>query len=280
MKDFFRNNGGLILVIAVLLGLIIALTSALMGGFAHPLSNLVGIVTTPVRNGINAVVEWTEKRYEAAFRQSELEADYEQLKKDYAELEAKYREAQSDAEENERLRNLLGLKEKRRELHFESATVTAVVADNWDSALTISKGSDAGLEQGDCVVDEYGNLVGLIDTVGTNWSTVMTIVDSDLEMGGLIARTDTAGILEGSFELMGQGKLRLSYLPENSEFMAGDQVLTSGLSGLYPSGLVVGYIEEVRTDPSGMTRYAVVAPETDLTDLQQVFVITSFDIVE
>ena len=137
-----------------------------------------------------------------------------------------------------------------------------------------------GLEQGDCVVDEYGNLVGLIDQVGTNWSTVMTIVDSDLEMGGLIARTDTAGILEGSFELMGQGKLRLSYLPENSEFMAGDQVLTSGLSGLYPSDLVVGYIEEVRTDPSGMTRYAVVVPEADLSDLQQVFVITSFDIVE
>ena len=67
---------------------------------------------------------------------------------------------------------------------------------------------------------------------------------------------------------------------ENSEFMAGDQVLTSGRSGLYPSDLVVGYIEEVRTDPSGMTRYAVVAPETDRSDLQQVFVITSFDIVE
>ena len=113
-----------------------------------------------------------------------------------------------------------------------------------------------------------------------NWSQVMTVVDSDLEMGGLIARTDSAGILEGQFDLMGEGKLKLSYLPENSEFMAGDQVLTSGLSGIYPSGLVVGHVEEVLTDASGMTRYAVIVPETDLNSLEQVFVIKSFDIIE
>ena len=130
------------------------------------------------------------------------------------------------------------------------------------------------------MVDEYGNLVGIIDEVGVNWSQVMTVVDSDLEMGGLIARTDSAGILEGQFDLMGEGKLKLSYLPENSEFMAGDQVLTSGLSGAYPSGLVVGHVEEVLTDASGMTRYAVIVPETDLNALQQVFVIKSFDMIE
>ena len=144
----------------------------------------------------------------------------------------------------------------------------------------LSKGSSVGVEAGDCVVDEYGNLVGIIDEVGVNWSQVMTVVDSDLEMGGLIARTDSAGILEGQFDLMGEGKLKLSYLPENSEFMAGDQVLTSGLSGAYPSGLVVGHVEEVLTDASGMTRYAVIVPETDLNALQQVFVIKSFDMIE
>ena len=62
--------------------------------------------------------------------------------------------------------------------------------------------------------------------------------------------------------------------------MAGDQVLTSGLSGIYPSGLVVGHVEEVLTDASGMTRYAVIVPETDLNSLEQVFVIKSFDIIE
>ena len=280
MKDFMRNNGILILIIAVLLALIITVLSVIMTGFADPLTNLVGIVSTPFRNGINAVVNWTEEVYSDAFQQDALKADYEQLKKDYAKLQEELREAQQAKDENERLRNLLGLKERRRELNFEAATVTAYGADNWDSAITISKGTDAGVTAGNCVVDEYGNLVGVVETVGTNWSTVMTIVDSDMEMGGLIARTNDAAILEGDFDLMGQGKLKLSYLPETSELMAGDQVLTSGLSGMYPSGLVVGSIEEVRTDASGMNRYAVIGPETELNNLEQVFVVTSFDVVE
>lgn len=280
MKDFMRNNGILILVIAVLLALIITVLSVIMTGFADPLTNLVGIVSTPFRNGINAVVNWTEEAYSDAFEQDALKADYEQLKKDYAKLQEELREAQQAKDENERLRNLLGLKERRRELNFEAATVTAYGADNWDSTLTISKGTDAGIAAGNCVVDEYGNLVGVVETVGTNWSTVMTIVDSDMEMGGLIARTNDAAILEGDFDLMGQGKLKLSYLPETSELMAGDQVLTSGLSGMYPSGLVVGSIEEVRTDASGMNRYAGIVPETELNNLEQVFVVTSFDVVE
>lgn len=280
MKDFFRNNGLLILIIAVLLTLIIGVASALMGGVADPLSNLAGIITTPFRDGINHVVTWAEEQYEGVFRRNELQADYEDLKKKYAALEGELREAQQANDENARLRNLLGLRERRRDLELESATVTAYGASNWDSTLTISKGSSTGVEAGDCVIDEYGNLVGIIREVGVNWSNLITVVDSELEVGGLIARTDGAAILEGDFALMGQGKLKLSYLPENSELMAGDQVLTSGLSGTYPAGLVVGHIEEVRTEASGMTRYAVVAPETELNALKQVFVIKSFDIVE
>ena len=111
MKDFLRNNGVLILIIAVLLTLIVAVTSALMGGVADPLSNLVGIVTTPVRNGVNAVANWTEEQYQRLFLQDQMQAEYEQLKRDYAKLEEQLREAESDAEENERLRNLLGLRE-------------------------------------------------------------------------------------------------------------------------------------------------------------------------
>ena len=60
MNNFFRNNGILILIIAILLALITAVVSIFMGGIANPLANVVGIVSTPVRNGINAVVSWAE----------------------------------------------------------------------------------------------------------------------------------------------------------------------------------------------------------------------------
>ena len=99
-------------------------------------------------------------------------------------------------------------------------------------------------------------------------------------MGGQLSRTGGAAILEGDLALMGEGKLKLTYLPENSQLMSGDLVITSGRGGVYPSGLVAGHVEEVRTDASGMTDYAVIVPETDLDSLQQVFVIKDFNIVE
>ena len=279
MKDFFRHNGLLILIIAVLLALITLVTSVLLGGTANPIANAVGFVTTPVRNGINAFVGWVEGVYDYAFQYDQLVEENEQLKIQIAEMEEKVRQAEADSRENERLRSLLGLREQRRDLTLESATVTAVESTNWYSTFTISKGENMGIAADDCVIDQYGNLVGVVTTVGLNWATVTTIIDTDTEMGGILARTDTAAILEGDFALMG-GKLKLSYLPENADLVSGDEVLTSGRGGVYPAGLLVGTVDTVHTDDSGMTRYAVITPTADLTDLQQVFVITDFDIVE
>ena len=178
------------------------------------------------------------------------------------------------------LRNLLELQPKEWSCDKAAAMVTARSTSNWESTLTIGKGSAAGIAVDDCVVDEYWNLVGVVAEVGENWATVRTLVDSDTEMGGQLARTGGAAILEGDFALMGEGRLKLTYLPENSELIAGDLVTTSGRGGVYPAGLVAGHVEEVRTDASGMTRYAVIAPETDLDGLQQVFVITDFTVNE
>ena len=79
---------------------------------------------------------------------------------------------------------------------------------------------------------------------------------------------------------MTQGACRLSYLSAQAELVSGDEVLTSGTGGLYPSGLVIGYIEGVYTDPSGLEQYAVLRPAADLDALAQVFVINDFEIIE
>lgn len=280
MKDFFRNNGLLLLIAALLLALVTAVGTMLFGGFADPLSNLVGILSTPVRNGISAFALWTEERYNDAFERERLKTENEELKLRVAELEREAREAERALQENERLRTLLELRPSQREFDLESATVTARSSSNWESSFTISKGSSSGVAPNDCVTDEYWNLVGVVTQVGENWATVATLIDSDMELGGQLSRTGEAAILEGDFALMGEGKLKLSYLPETSELIAGDLVTTSGRGGVYPSGLVAGHVEEVHTEASGMTRYAVVQPEADLDNLKQVFVIKSFEIVE
>lgn len=284
MKDFLKQNGILILVIALLLSLITAVVSFTFGGIANPFANLAGVIATPFRNGIHAFVTWTEGVYSDAFERAAMAEELEELKRENAKLQEQAREGDAASRENERLRNLLGLKEKRRSFDFEAATVTARGSSNWSSTLTVNKGSAQDVAAGDCVVDEYGNLVGVVSQVGLNWATLITVVDVDLEMGGLISRTDGAAILEGDFSLMGEGKLKLTYLPEGVQLLAGDAVLTSGLisgdKAIYPSRLLVGYVEEVRTDESGMSDYAVLTPATQLESLEQVFIIKDFDVVD
>ena len=280
MKDFFRNNGLLILIAAALLAALTAVGSYLFQGAPNPLENVLGVVTTPIRDGISALAGWAEGIYNYSFHYEELQAENERLRAELAQLQETARDAEAAVKENERLRELLGMREQRRELTFESATITARSTSNWASTMTLSKGSAQGVAAGDCVVDAAGNLVGIIDEAGTNWSTMITVVDATLEMGALLSRTESIAILEGDFTLMAQERLKLTYLPENTELLTGDLVLTSGLGGNYPSDLVVGTIASIHTDASGMSRYAVITPAADLESLVQVFIIKDFDIVE
>ena len=280
MKDFLRHNGILIRIIAVLLAAITAVASYALKGTANPLSNALGVVTTPIRNGVSSFVGWAEGVYNYSFRYQELEEENQRLRSQIAELEEKAREGEAASKENELLREALGLRAKRSDFVLESARVTARSTSNWASTLTLSKGSVQDVAAGDCVVDAAGNLVGIIDEVGSNYSVMITVVDANLQMGGIVSRTDSTAMLEGDFTLMQEGRLKMTYLPENTELLTGDLVLTSGLTGIYPSGLVVGTIESLHTDPSGMSRYAVLAPAADLDRLVEVFIIKEFDIVE
>lgn len=280
MKQFFRQNGLLLLICAGVLTLIIGISSALMGSSADPFSNALHVITTPVRNGVGAVADWAEGIYGYVFRYSQTQDELSRLRQQIAEMEEQARSGQDALRENEQLRELLNLQQRRRDFVFESARITAPATSNWQSTLTISKGTNFGIEAGDCVVTETGVLVGVVSTVGSNSAVVSTVINTDIDMGGMIARTYSSGILEGDFTLMEEGKLKLSYLPDGARLVAGDEVLTSGKGGIYPSGLVVGHVDGVFTDPSGQTRYAVILPEVELGSLIEVFVIKEFDIVE
>ena len=250
MKDFLRQNGILLLVIALLLSILIGVLSVVMGGQADPLSNLTNTIVSPLRGGVTAAADWVEGVYTYIFHYGELEQELNGLRVRVGELEEQVREGEEASRENEQLRELLNLQARRRDFVFEGARVTARSTSNWESTLTLSKGSSSGIQAGDCVVTEMGVLVGVVSKTGLNWSTVSTIINTDTQMGGIVNRTYSA------------------------------EVLTSGRGEVFPSGLVVGQVEGVFTDPSGQTRYAVVKPAVDLDALIKVFVIKDFEIVE
>ena len=280
MKDFLRHNGIWLLIIALLLSILIGISSAVLGGTADPISNLVSSITAPIRGGISAASNWIDGVSQYILHYDEMNQQIDDLEKEVAQLKDQLRENEAALQENQQLRTLLGLQAKRRDFVFEASRITARSTSNWQSTFTLSKGSNTGVQPGNCVITEMGHLVGVITEVGTNYSVASTIVDTSIEVGGLITRTNSSGVLEGDFALMQQGKLRLSYLPDDAQLVVGDEVLTSGKGDIYPFGLVVGQVEGVFTDASGMNRYAIVSPEAKLDQLVEVFIIKDFDIIE
>lgn len=280
MKKFFRENGVLLLIAAVLLSVLITLCSNLFGSRVDPLGSLLNTVATPVRGGISAVVNWAEGVYDYIFRYDQMEDELTQLRRRVAQMEDELRLARYESEENRRLRQLLELREQRRDFVFESARVNAHGTKGWDDTLTLSKGSSSGIEVGDCVITETGVLVGIVSQTGLNWSTVDTVLSPNTELGGQVTRTGLAGVLSGELDLMQQGLLKLGYLPIDHGLVEGDEVITSGRGGVYPEGLVVGTVSETGTDEAGLSGYGLIKPAVRLDKLSQVFVIKEFDIVE
>ncbi len=279
MKNFLKQHGLWVLFAAAVLSVAMAVMSVLSAN-ASPLANLTGILVSPFRAGYTAVATWFNDLQNYYKNTTDLQAENAALRQQIARMEETIRQAETDVEENKKFRELMNLTRQRRDLtDFEAAMVTEHAVTNWTSSLTLNKGTSLGIEVGDCVIDECGNLVGVIDQAGTNWSTVLTLVDTDTSLGAQVFRTKDLGVAQGDFSMMRENRLRLDYLPPDCDPMAGDIVVTSGLNGYYPSGLVIGSVEEVRLDDSGAASYATLIPAADFDALTEVFVIKSFEIV-
>ena len=279
LKNFLKQHGLWVLFAAAVLSVAMAVMSVLSAN-SSPLENLTGMIVSPFRAGYTAVANWFNDLQNYYKDTTDLQAENAALRQQIAKMEETIRQAKADVEENAKLRELLNLTKQRRDLtDFEACMVTEHAVTNWTSSLTLNKGTSLGVEAGDCVIDECGNLVGVVSQAGTNWSTVLTLVDTDTSLGAQVFRTKDLGIAQGDFALMRENRLRMDYLPADCRLLAGDIVETSGLLGNYPSGLVIGSVEEVQVDDSGASSYAILAPEANFDALTEVFVIKSFEIV-
>lgn len=278
MKDFLKHHGLWVLFAAAVIAVALAAMS-LLSNTSSPLVNVANVLASPFRSVYTAVATWFNDKQNYYKDTTALEEENAALRRRIAEMEEEVRQAESDRAENARLRELLNLTEQRREFTYETAYITEHAVTNWTSSLTLNKGTAHGIAVGDCVVDETHALVGVVSAAGTNWCTVLTIVDTDTSLGAQIFRTKDLGLAQGDFSLMEEERLRLDYLPADCQLLAGDLVETSGLGGFYPSGLVIGSVESVQMDDSGAASYAILAPQVDFDELTEVFVIKDFDIV-
>lgn len=279
MKKRLSGRGVWILAVAAVFAVALSVLSY-VSSTSTVLHNAAGVAASPFRAASESVRRWVEDKKKYYQDYSDLLAENQALREEVAELRAGARQAESDREENALLRELIGLREQRRDFAFESATVLERSANNWTRTLTLNRGTTHGVAVNNVVVSSEGYLVGVVTEAGLNWCTVQTVVDTDTELGALLFRTGDAVIAEGDFTLMRQDRLKVTYLPADTALLVGDYIVTSGLGGYYPSDLVIGTVESVEADDNGLAQYAVLTPMVDFDALTELFIIKSFDIVE
>ena len=279
MRRFFTRHGLMVLAAAAAVMVILSLVTYFSSN-TDALTGIVNTVAAPFRSMSAAVSGWVDDKVRFAQEFDALEEENQALREEIAALEEELRRAREDSEENATLRELLDLREQRRDFRLESARITEADASNWASTLRLDAGTDYGVEIGDCVITAEGYLVGSITDAGSSWSTCTTLIDTQASFGAKVFRTGEVAVARGEFSRMGEGLLELQYLSGDSGAMVGDLIVTSGLGGYYPSDLVIGYVREVMTGDDGLAQYAVLQPAADLDGLRQVFVVKDFTIVE
>ena len=278
MRKFFSSKTLIVVLTVVALCLGMAVYSGLTGNVS-PVSAVFGFVTTPLQKAVSTVSGKVTGMYDYAFRYEKLQEENNTLKKQVRDMEQKQRDADLALSENDRLRALLGIKERNRSFEFEISEVVARGPGDWASTLTLDKGSNAGIEKDDCVITEDG-MVGYVTSVAPTYCEITTVIDTEMQAGALITRTRDITIAQGDYALMDEGTLKLSYLKKDADIVIGDTVETSGRGGVFPKGVMIGTIERIIPEEHGVSNYAVVKPFVDVSTVKNVFVIKSFSITD
>ena len=279
MRNLFSTRVKIVLLAAVLVAAALAIISGVTS--STPLDTVVQGLLTPFRSAGTALTSAAEKYYGYMFRYEALAAENEVLEKRIAEMEDVARQADSVSRENERLRTLLDLKKTHEDYKLVDAYIIGWSSTDWESKLTINRGTNAGIQENLCAITANGQVVGLVTAVGLNWAEITTVLDSTLEISGTIATSGYNGMVRGGYVENNRSLLQMNYLPSAAIIRNQDQVVTSG-STVYPRGLIMGYVVDAGFEETGVAKYALLEAAADIRSLEQVFIITEYttDITE
>ena len=274
MKKLFNTKVKAVLALTVVLAVALALLGALGQGASLPQRIVQGIMT-PLRSAMNDLTRHAEKLYSYIFRYEALEAENQALREQIAEMENDARTTDTLQRENQRLRELVGLKEERQDFELVASYIITWDSNDWTSSFTIDKGTGSGIQEDMVAITAQGEVVGLVTAVGSNWATVTTVLDSSLEISANIASSGYAGMVQGAYTTGSEGMLRMDYLPTDAVIRNEDQVVTAG-STLYPRDLILGYVANAGFDETGVAKYALLTPAADFENMEQVFILTNY----
>ncbi len=214
------------------------------------------VITSPFRS----TVEWFSG---FGVRREELTA----LSEQNAELRQLVADLEEARQENDRLRELIGFVDAR-EFEAIGAHVIGRPSSSWENSFMIDLGTDDGVEVGMPVLGSNG-LLGQTVIVTARSATVRLLTDQRSGVASLLQSTREEGIVNGTID----GQLTLDFVSVETTVQVGDVVLTSGLGGVYPKGLLIGEVEDVQSAENDLYQRIRVHPAATLQGIEEVVVL-------
>ena len=269
-----RKTLRVIMIIATVIIFIVMGVSFAAAGrdSASASGNVVGTILEPGQKLLSHIGSGISGFFGFVTDMKNFQTENLELKEQVAELSEQVRALEASKEENERLRQLLELKTAEASRDTVGCEVIAKDPGNWFDSFTIDKGSDDGISVDDTVISGHG-LVGRVSEVGSGWAKVQSIIDSSSSVGALISRTQDFAIVDGELSLADSGRCKLNYVTKDTSLVLGDAVVTSGLGGVYPEGILIGTVSEIKSDSLGYSQYAVIDTAVDFERIREVLVI-------
>ena len=270
MFAFLRKNQILLSSCFCLLLSLYILTAAARGQLKNdPIGPLLLWIMRPLQIAAQSTTDWIEEVQTNYSMLKGYKAENEKLRNRIQELEAEKNQLLEAGATNQRLRELLEFRS-----HLPTGTVTASIIANsgssWFKSCLLDKGSTDGVRKGMAVVTPLG-AVGQVVAVTARTAKVLLIADPNNGVDVLVQRTRARGIVSGSLD---NGTI-LKYVKRSEDIQEGDRLVTSGLDGIFPKGIVVGSVTKVRKQTLGLFQHIEVMPAVNLARTEEVLVVNA-----
>lgn len=254
-----------ICIIAVLIIIFFAVLN--LFNFANEVKNFFYLASAPIQITFWGAGDRVSDFFEAITRAENLKKENEKLEFKIKELFAEMVMLRELKKENQVLREALDIGlQKEFKMVFAQITGKDIAQDS----VLINKGLEDGISKDMPVVTQHRILVGRISNVYDNFSRIMLI--SNKESAFSVNIQDTKAIARGR----GAAQLLLDFVPHNVKIREGDKVVTTALEGIFPKGLLIGYLKNIKRLDVEPFQQAEIQLAVDIKELRYVFVITDF----
>ena len=238
-----------------------------------PVENVTFNVTAPLqsamRNTTRPIADWVNNITDA----SGLSRENETLRAENERLTNELTRAREDAIQAQGQNDLNAVRQQFPNDSFLAATVVSRDSSNLRSIIAIDRGSDDGLKEGMIVVTEGRSLVGTVSRVFGGYAWVTLITDPKSAVSALVQESRAEGVVAGNYD----GDLNMEFVGQGAAVKQGDFVITSGLGGGYPQGIVIGRVSVVQKTEQDLFQSVHVDHLASLSALEHVLVLTSFE---